>query len=66
MQKKQEFVTSRLKTRWCFMRLSFWTTWGHQMWYVKFLKVSKVVSTFFKTYFQSTSQNLPIGHIVRK
>jgi hypothetical protein len=32
---------------------------------LKFLKVSKVVSTFLKTYFQSTSQNLPIGHIVR-
>jgi hypothetical protein len=33
---------------------------------LKFLKVSKVVSNFCKTYFQSTLQNLPIGHIMRK
>jgi hypothetical protein len=33
---------------------------------LKFLKVSKVISIFLKTYFQSTLQNLPIGHIVRK
>ncbi len=33
---------------------------------LKFLKVSKVVSTFFKTNFQSTLQNLPICHVVKK
>ncbi len=33
---------------------------------LKFLRVSKVVSTFFKTYFQSTLQNLLVFHIVKK
>jgi hypothetical protein len=33
---------------------------------LKFLKVSKVVLTFLKTYFQFILQNLLIGHIVRK
>jgi hypothetical protein len=33
---------------------------------LKFLKVSKGVSTFLKTYFQSTLQILLVGHIVRK
>jgi hypothetical protein len=36
------------------------------MWYVEIFESSKVVSTFFKTYFQSTLQNLLIGHIVKK
>jgi len=33
---------------------------------LKFLKVSKVVSSFLKAYFQSTLQNLPICHVVKK
>jgi hypothetical protein len=33
---------------------------------LNFLKVSEVVSTFFKTFFQSTLQNLPICFVVRK
>ncbi len=28
-------MTHRLKSRWCLRWLSFWTTWGHQMWYVE-------------------------------
>jgi len=33
---------------------------------LKFLKVSKVVSTFLKAYFQSTLQNLLVCRVVRK
>jgi hypothetical protein len=41
-------VTSRLESKWCLRRLSFWTTWGHQMWYVEVFESFKSCIKLFR------------------
>ncbi len=48
-KKKQKIVTSILESRWCFRRLSFWITWGHQMWYIECFESFKSYINLKKT-----------------
>ncbi len=41
-------MTSILKCRWCLRRLSFWTTWRHQMWYFEVFETFKSCINLFK------------------
>jgi hypothetical protein len=59
-------VTSRLKVGDALGYCPFDLHEGIKCDMLKFLKVSKVVLTFLKTNFQSTLQNLPICHVVKK
>jgi hypothetical protein len=45
------FVTSKLKSRWCLRRFSFWTTWGHEMWYSNFFLSFKSYINLFQNLF---------------
>jgi hypothetical protein len=59
-------VTSRLKVGDALGYCPFELHEGIKCDMSKFLKVSKVVSTFFKRNFQSILQNWPVCHVVKK
>jgi hypothetical protein len=62
---KKKFVTSRLESRWCFMRLSIWITWGHKMWYVEIFENSSCIN-LFKNLFSISFAKFANSHIVKK
>jgi len=59
-------MTSRLENRCALRNCPFGLHEGIKCEMLKFLKASKVESTFLRTYFQSTLQNFLVGHVVRK
>ncbi len=63
--KKHKFVTSKLESD-ALRDCPFELHENIKCDKLKFLKFSKVVSTFLITYFQSILQNFPVYHVVRK